>query len=272
MTAPSAKPLGVPQMGILREERIGGQRLILGDCLEVMPTLGRFDAVVTDPPYEDELHAAMGSFARLRSDGAQCPSVLAGKLRFGGVNSRRADLGAMFCAVSDGWVIVFTLAEGVRAWRDVLQEAGAKYDTCLAWIKPDSAPRFNGQGPARGFECAVTAWAGRGHRSWNAGGKRGVYTHCVNTQRVGGHPTEKPVALMQEILADFTRASSVILDPFMGIGTTLVACQRMGRSGTGIEIDPEYFDIACRRVDEAARQPDLLIAPPPAPWTQGGLL
>ena len=50
-----------------------------------------------------------------------------------------------------------------------------------------------------------------------------------------------------------------ILDPFMGSGTTLVACQRMGRYGTGIEIDPNYFDIACRRVDEVARQPDLLI-------------
>jgi len=52
-----------------------------------------------------------------------------------------------------------------------------------------------------------------------------------------------------------------ILDPFMGSGTTLVACQRMGRSGTGIELDPEYFDIACKRVEETANQPDLFIEP-----------
>ena len=53
-----------------------------------------------------------------------------------------------------------------------------------------------------------------------------------------------------------------ILDPFMGSGTTLVACQRIGRNGTGVELDPEYFDIACRRVDEATRQVDLFIDPP----------
>ena len=56
-----------------------------------------------------------------------------------------------------------------------------------------------------------------------------------------------------------------ILDPFMGSGTTLVACQKLGRRGTGIEIDPDYFEIACKRVDEATRQPDLFIAPAPRP-------
>lgn len=67
-------------------------------------------------------------------------------------------------------------------------------------------------------------------------------------------------------------AGQTIFDPFMGSGTTLVACQRMGWLGTGIEIDPEYFAIACKRVDEAARQPDLLIDPPKPQWTQGDLL
>ena len=72
------------------------------------------------------------------------------------------------------------------------------------------------------------------------------------------HPTQKPVALMEWCLG-FLPDAVTILDPFMGSGTTLVACQRMGRQGTGIELDPDYFDAACRRVDEAARQPDLLI-------------
>ena len=57
----------------------------------------------------------------------------------------------------------------------------------------------------------------------------------------------------------FSTRGETILDPFMGSGTTLVACQRMGRHGTGIELDPDYFDIACRRVEEAARQPDMFI-------------
>ncbi len=61
-----------------------------------------------------------------------------------------------------------------------------------------------------------------------------------------------------------------ILDPFMGSGTTLVACQRLGRMGTGIEIDPEYFAIACKRVDEAARQPDMFVQPPRTTTVQEG--
>ena len=73
------------------------------------------------------------------------------------------------------------------------------------------------------------------------------------------HPTQKPIALMRWCIEFLPADTDLILDPFMGSGTTLVACQRMGRHGTGIELDPDYFDTACRRVDEAARQPDLLI-------------
>lgn len=72
------------------------------------------------------------------------------------------------------------------------------------------------------------------------------------------HPTQKPLGVMEWCLSHVADAKT-ILDPFMGSGTTLVACQRMGRYGTGIELDPDYFDIACKRVDEATRQPDLLI-------------
>jgi hypothetical protein len=72
-----------------------------------------------------------------------------------------------------------------------------------------------------------------------------------------GHPTPRTLDAMTSVL-DWLDAKT-ILDPFMGSGTTLVACQRMGRQGTGIELDEEYWRIACKRVDEAARQPDLLI-------------
>ena len=88
--------------------------------------------------------------------------------------------------------------------------------------------------------------------------------HCaasrwvLNEKRI--HPTQKPVQLMAWCM-DKAKVpeGATVLDPYMGSGTTLVACQRMGRHGTGIELDPDYFDIACKRVDEAARQPDLLI-------------
>jgi site-specific DNA-methyltransferase (adenine-specific) len=236
----------------MRVETIGNARLYLGDCLTIMPTIETVDHVISDPPYEDELHNAIGRIRR--NDGRE----MVADLGFAGVNADRAQIAAECVRISQGWTILFTLAEGVRAWRDDLQAAGAKYDTCLAWVKPDSTPRMNGQGPARGFECAVTAWCAGGYRCWNAGGKRGVYTHNVNNpERTGLHPTEKPRRLMSEIIADFTNPGETILDPFMGSGTTGVSAVMAGRQFIGIEQNEAYFDIACKRIEDAQRQGNL---------------
>jgi DNA modification methylase len=106
-----------------------------------------------------------------------------------------------------------------------------------------------------GAEMFVCAWAGSGHARWNAGGKRGVYTHNVNNpERTGLHPTEKPRRLMAEIIGDFSNPGQLICDPFMGSGTTGVAAVQMGRRFIGIELNPTYFDIACRRIEDAQRQ------------------
>lgn len=240
-------------------EKIGDATLYLGDCLEILPSVGPVDHVVSDPPYEDELHEAVGRIRR--KDGQE----MIQSLGFDGVNVDRSKIASACVSASAGWVILFTLAEGVRAWRDELQASGAKWDTTCFWIKPDSSPRFNGQGPARGAECFATCWAGEGYRRWNAGGKRGIYTHCVNTGRQGEHPTEKPVPLMQEILADFTQPGELICDPFMGSGTTGVAALQLGRKFIGIERDPKWFDLACRRIEQAHRQPRLFDEPTPKP-------
>ena len=228
--------------------------LYLGDCLEILPGLS-VDHTISDPPYEDELHKAMGRIRR--NDGRE----MVQDLGFDGVNLGRAEIASACVSASSGWVILFTLAEGVRAWRDDLQAAKAKWDTTCFWVKPDSSPRFNGQGPARGAECFVTCWAGSGYRRWNGGGKRGIYTHCVNTGRQGEHPTEKPVPLMVEMVADFTQPGETICDPFMGSGTTGVACVRLGRSFVGIEQDPKWFELSCRRISDELRRPRLQLEP-----------
>lgn len=236
------------------EEHIGRARLILADCRDVLSSLS-VDHIISDPPYEDELHAAVGKINRIRCDGRTVPDDLG----FAGINDVRAEIAAMCVEASQGWLILFTLAEGVRAWRDDIQAAKGKWDTCLAWVKPDSSPRFNGQGAARGFECAVTAWCGTGYRSWNGGGKRGVYTVNCNGDRPGGHPTEKPLRLMRQLVADYTQPEQIICDPFMGSGTTGCAAVFEGRNFIGIEKDPHWFEVACRRIEEAQRQGDLFL-------------
>ena len=76
------------------------------------------------------------------------------------------------------------------------------------------------------------------------------------------HPTQKPVSMMRHIVKTSSRSNSIILDPFMGSGTTGVACAKLGRKFIGIELDEKYFDIACRRIEEAYKQPDMFIDPP----------
>lgn len=239
-----------------REVLADGVELWLGDSLEILPMLGEVDHLIGDPPYEDEMHKAFGRKVMRRAvpPGLRSANTFR-DLGFDGVNASRVDIAGKCVAASKGWVILFTLAEGVRAWRDGLQASGAKWDTTCFWVKPDSAPRFNGQGPARGAECFVTCWAGVGYRRWNGGGKRGVYTHCVNVKRQGEHPTEKPVPLMIDIIRDFTNPGETISDPFMGSGTTGIACVRLGRRFIGIERDPKWFDLACRRIAGELAQP-----------------
>lgn len=232
--------------GIIKEERIGSQRLILGDCLEVMPDLGRFDAVVTDPPY--------GIFKKSSGDGKMFgkDTIYSQDTKAAGWDQKpSAGVFDMITAMPR-WVIwggnylcdMIGPSAGVLIWYK--RTGGNSYaDAEIAWT--------NATGTSRLFDHQ---WCGAFKDSER--GLRAV------------HPTQKPVALMEWCLGFLPNAQTII-DPFMGSGTTLVACQRLGRHGTGIELDPDYFEIACKRVDEATRQPDLFIEPPAAA-TQDKLL
>jgi DNA modification methylase len=240
-----------------RIETIGRATLYLGDCLEVMQTFEPVDHIVADPPYEASLHAAKAHMSNLRKDGG--PELQ--EIDFDCIDPIRDRYVKIAATLCSGWFIAFCTVEGARQWADCINTSAMKYKRACIWVKPDSTPQFNGQGPAQGAEVFVTAWAGTGHARWNAGGKRGVYRHLVNNpEREGTHPTEKPRRLMAEIIADFTNAGQTILDPFMGSGTTGVAAVQMGRDFIGIEREERYFDIACHRIEQAQRQADLFIA------------
>lgn len=243
----------------MRVETIGDATLYNGDCLEVMSTIGRVDHMIFDPPYEATLHAAKNSLKgrKHRNDGV---AELKG-LDFAPIDAIRNQVVTLGVCHCDGWFIAFCTPEGVAKWADAINPSKLKYKRACVWVKPDSTPQLNGQGPAQGAENFVCAWSGKGYSRWNAGGKRGVYTHCVNVGRDGRHPTEKPVPLMRELLTDFTNPGELILDPFMGSGTTGVACARMGRRFIGIELDPKYFDVACDRIRKAYDQGDMFTEP-----------
>lgn len=239
----------------MRKEVIGRATLYLGDCLSIAPALGSVDHIICDPPYEASLHDSKNKLqARLRNDGG--PDLQG--LDFEAIDAIRERVVMTAAQICKGWFIAFCTVEGTWPWAQAINASPMKYKRACAWVKPDSTPQLNGQCPAQGYECFVCAWAGEGHSKWNSGGKRGVYTHCVNNpERHGGHPTEKPRRLMAEIVADFTGPGQTILDPFMGSGTTGVAAVQLGRDFIGIELNPGYFDIACKRIDDAQRQGSL---------------
>lgn len=237
-----------------RIEHIGAATLILGNCLDVMAGLEPVDHVICDPPYEASLHAAKAHASNLRKDGG--PELQ--EINFEAIDPIREAFIQAAAPLCNGWLIAFCTVEGARPWADCINASTAKYKRACVWIKPDSTPQLNGQGPAQGAEIFVTAWCGIGHARWNAGGKRGVYTHLVNNpERTGLHPTEKPRRLMSEIVADFTSPAQTILDPFMGSGTTGVAAVMAGRRFIGIEMNETYFELACKRLTDAQRQGQL---------------
>jgi len=149
------------------------------------------------------------------------------------------------------WCLVFCQLEGVRPWRNVCEPHGLVHRRSCIWVKPDSVPQFNGDGPGHGYECFEVLHAKRRSR-WNGGGRRGVFTYPCN----GGdrrpdedHPTPKPIALMLELVELFTDPDDLIIDPFAGSGTTLVAALRLGRRAIGIERDPKYHALAVDRLN-----------------------
>jgi site-specific DNA-methyltransferase (adenine-specific) len=236
--------------------------LCCADCRDILPTLGPVDSVITDPPYELHMHEAKrgdGAKRRIRLDGHFNPPPL----NFASIDGLRETVTKALIDLCGGWFIAFCTPEGVAPWRDAIEATGARYKRACVWVKPDAAPQFNGQGPAMGAEMFVTAWCGEGYSRWNGGGRRNVFTYITNApDRHGAHPTEKPLALMKEIVSLFTNPGETILDPFMGSGTTGVACAQMGRKFIGIELDQKYFDIACKRIEAAYAQPDMWIERP----------
>ena len=238
---------------IIKEERIGGQRLILGDCLAVMPLLGRFDAVVTDPPYGvnyegSKTKAGKNGFAYASFDDTpeNISAICVPAVRMAVGKARSA-------IVTPGNANAFKYDEP-RSLGVIYYPAGANSGP---WGFVCSQPLFY-----YGKDPYLANALGRLPNSFASG---------ETTDRTIKHPCPKPLKVVEWMVARVSLAGETILDPFMGSGTTLVACQRMGRHGTGIEIDPDYFEIACRRVEEAYRQPDLLIHYAPKQPKQVGL-
>ena len=247
---------------IIREEQIGDCRMILGDCLQVMPLLERVDAVVTDPPYElsssgpGTSHQFGSSLKKFDSDAYK--SIVSGfnyDALLGCISEICAPFN-LFCFCSNKQISKLM----------GLNEKEGRSTTLLCWHKTNSAPFANGVW--RGdIEYIVHARSKGATFNGGALEKTKIIPHPTVID--SAHPTVKPQRVIQRLIRNASNHQQTILDPFMGSGTTGVACAKMGRKFIGIEMDPDYFEIACDRVRKAYAQPDLFVAPPTPPTQEG---
>jgi site-specific DNA-methyltransferase (adenine-specific)/modification methylase len=226
------------KLNSFRREQIGDCTLYLGDCRELLPLLPKVDAVVTDPPYG------------------------IGYARGAGGKGHRAKT-ANHTPDHDGRVIAgddqpfdpapWLAFPNVIMWGANHYAARLPHGQWLAWNKLGSSE------PWDDFSDVEFAW-----RNKRAADRifsllwKGAFKAPSQADQIRVHPTQKPVALMTWCLG-FIPDARTILDPFMGSGTTGVACARAGRRFIGVEIDPVYFDIACKRIRDAYAQPDMFV-------------
>lgn len=220
---------------------IGRATLYLGDCRDILPTLPKVDALVTDPPYG--IGESAGK-AKTRTSG------LISKAR--NAQIYRQDYG------DDSWddkPIEDELIAAVRAagkWNIIF---GGNYYTLpptKCWLVWD---KLNGNTDFADCELAWTNLPKAVRRITY------LWHGCMraNGETRDGHPTQKPIGVMKWCIGHLPDIAQTILDPFMGSGTTGVAAVQMGRDFIGIEREAKYFDIACKRIEDAQRQGDMFL-------------
>ena len=224
----------------MRKEVIGNCELYLGDCLEIMPTLGKVDAVVSDPPYNFST-SQNGNKHDLWTDAVNS------SFWFREVIKQEL---ALFPA-HGGIIWHFLNWKTFISLQKAVLDLDQKFTSVLVWDKV-----WTGLGGTIGLrpQYELVALICVGKAKIKNRRLHDIWKHPISFHRKF-HPAEKPITLLRQIVEETT--GETILDPFMGSCTTGVACVQTGRKFIGIETNEKYFDIACKRISEVHKQPSL---------------
>lgn len=232
--------------------------MYLGDCRDVLSMVGKVDAVVADPPFSIPHNFGATTYknglahrvlqwdwdAKMTRDDVVCALTLA---------FERGQSFITFCGLSQATLIA-----------DASSDLGFTSKPAV-WVKECPPPAGKGNWWPSGMQMAVYGYRAGAYFADDDPRRSNVF--IADSYRFGqpgknGHPTQTPLVLMERFVRSLVPLGGVCLDPFMGSGTTGVACARFGRRFIGIEIEPKWFDLACRRIEAATRQPDLFIEQP----------
>lgn len=212
--------------------QIGDCTLYQGDCREILPLLPKVDAVVTDPPY--------------------------------GLAGADTEKNA-YSTFSDEPILVEALVKAVINGADygrLVMTPGQKM--MFRYPEPSAVGVFYYPAGTGSCSWGFVGWQpifyyGKDPFLQDGRGRASNSFYATDSAEKNGHPCPKPLNQWTKLLKRVSREGETILDPFMGSGTTGVACVKLGRKFIGIEIDPGYFDIACKRIKDAYAQPDMFV-------------
>ena len=219
----------MPCKSKIRKEAIGDATLYCGDCLDILPTIDSVDAVITDPPYIVRAGNGGGVFGQRDH-----------LVKTGGFTDSGCDYS--FLDSSQNWFVFCSR----KQLSELISKAEQRHRwNLITWCKPNPVPTCNNkylpdvEYIVHGFEKGRLFGGMKVKSSF-------ISYPCGN--KLTEHPNEKPVYIINKLVLSGSQPNETILDPFMGSGTTGVACANLGRKFIGIEIEPKYFDIACRRI------------------------
>lgn len=236
---------------IRREEIIGDCRLILGDAIDVMPSLPKVELVVSDVPYalttggvSKSSKTMSGIFAahNYANDGQLIMATVPFPLMMRSLHSVLVDDADCYVMANDKNVV--PLAQAASG-------AGFELHNLLVWdkVRP-TANRWY----MKNVEFTLYLWKGRA-RTINFPSSKQLLRGAI--QKSTSHPTEKPVYLMAEYIRNSSQPGQTVLDPFMGSGSTGVACVQLGRKFVGIEVHEDFFEMAVARIRAAYASADM---------------
>ena len=231
---------------------IGDATLYCGDCMDVLPLIGKVDAVITDPPY-----GIINEFgSQSRKDGSRTL-----QFAWDGEHITKTVLAALDIAfkLAEQSAFVFCGLDQVSHITDLMRLHGFTPKPA-AWVKKCPPPAMPGNWWPSGFEIATYCYRSGAYFGDTNSSRSNVF--IADSYRHGqpgkvDHPTQKPLKLMEKLVSSMVAPNGSCLDIFMGSGSTGVAAIQLGRKFIGIERDPKYFEIACKRIEQAVAQGQL---------------
>ena len=225
-------------------------KLYKGDCLELMKDIQResIDAVIADPPYNISKDNNFTTMGRAGIDFGEW--------------DKNFDL-ISWIKVSEpllkkgGNIVIFNDWKNMTNITKELENIGFDIKDLIRWEKTNPMPRNRDRRFITDYEVAV--WAVKKGEKWTFNRIDKTYERpeikCGITsqgeKKLGSHPTQKPIAVMEWLIQRLTNDNDIVLDPFMGSGSTGVACINTNRKFIGIEMDDKYYEIACERIEDA---------------------